>query len=140
MLTRIAKEFQWEMGHRLPFHREGCENIHGHSYKLVVMLEGEPDGNGVVLDYGLVKQTVQPIVLELDHCFIVCQTDDMMMEVLTRSGLKHVVVPFDSTSENLAAWLVTRLASVFQPYRNVHRLGVRISETARVSAECWVDL
>ncbi len=25
---KIAKEFRWEMGHRLPFHEDKCKNIH----------------------------------------------------------------------------------------------------------------
>ena len=39
---KIAKEFRWEMGHRLPEHFGLCKNIHGHSYKMVVEFEGEP--------------------------------------------------------------------------------------------------
>ena len=38
---KIAKEFRWEMGHRLPEHFGLCKNIHGHSYKMIVEFEGE---------------------------------------------------------------------------------------------------
>jgi len=40
---KIAKEFKWEMGHRLPEHFGQCKNIHGHSYKMLVEFEGEID-------------------------------------------------------------------------------------------------
>ena len=35
---KIAKEFRWEMGHRLPLHDGACRNLHGHTYKAVVTL------------------------------------------------------------------------------------------------------
>ncbi|MGA1250362.1 MAG: 6-pyruvoyl trahydropterin synthase family protein, partial [Candidatus Kapaibacteriota bacterium] len=52
MISRIAKEFHWEMGHRLPFHDGGCQNIHGHSYTMRVEVIGEIDpATGMVIDY-----------------------------------------------------------------------------------------
>ena len=42
-VMKIAKEFNWEMGHRLPEHFGKCKNIHGHSYKMMVELEGDLD-------------------------------------------------------------------------------------------------
>jgi len=39
------------MAHRLPFHDGGCRNVHGHSYSMTIELVGEPDRNGMVLDY-----------------------------------------------------------------------------------------
>ena len=56
---KIGKEFRWEMGHRLPLHTRGCQNIHGHSYKLIVEIEGEPGANGMVADYTDLKQIVK---------------------------------------------------------------------------------
>ena len=38
---KVAKEFKWEMGHRLPEHFGNCKNIHGHSYKMIAEFEGE---------------------------------------------------------------------------------------------------
>ena len=33
---KIAKEFRWEMGHRLPEHFGLCKNIHGHCHSYVI--------------------------------------------------------------------------------------------------------
>jgi 6-pyruvoyltetrahydropterin/6-carboxytetrahydropterin synthase len=70
MLTRIAKDFRWEMAHRLPFHEAGCKNVHGHSYRMLVELAGEPMSNGMVLDYFVLKQYIDPLVAEIDHAFL----------------------------------------------------------------------
>jgi 6-pyruvoyltetrahydropterin/6-carboxytetrahydropterin synthase len=64
---KIAKEFKWEMGHRLPEHFDKCKNIHGHSYKMIVELEGEILESGMVMDYYDLKKIINPIVEKLDH-------------------------------------------------------------------------
>ncbi len=52
MESRIAKEFHWEMGHRLPFHQGGCQNIHGHSYTMRVEIIGTIDpATGMVIEH-----------------------------------------------------------------------------------------
>ena len=53
---KIAKEFRWEMGHRLLEHKGKCYNLHGHSYKLLVEFGGEVEPNGMVMDYFDVKK------------------------------------------------------------------------------------
>ena len=59
---KIAKEFRWEMGHRLKFHKGKCINLHGHSYKMMVEFTGDVDENGMVLDYYDVKEIISPLV------------------------------------------------------------------------------
>ncbi|HND76050.1 MAG TPA: 6-carboxytetrahydropterin synthase, partial [bacterium] len=67
--VKIAKEFHWEMAHRLPYHTGGCQNIHGHSYILWVEIEGQPQENGMLLDYAEIKRIVKPMIDTLDHGF-----------------------------------------------------------------------
>jgi len=55
---RIAKEFVWEMSHRLPYHEGNCKNIHGHSYKMELSLEGEPNENGMLIDFYHIERIV----------------------------------------------------------------------------------
>ncbi|MDA3844331.1 MAG: 6-carboxytetrahydropterin synthase, partial [Candidatus Kapabacteria bacterium] len=69
MKTKIAKNFDWEMSHRLPNHDGLCRNIHGHSYKMRVELEGEPNKQSMVIDYYDMKLVISPLLEKLDHCF-----------------------------------------------------------------------
>jgi len=48
---KIAKEFRWEMGHRLPYHNGLCKNVHGHSYQMVIELEGDVNTKGMIIDF-----------------------------------------------------------------------------------------
>ncbi|KXK55174.1 MAG: 6-pyruvoyl tetrahydrobiopterin synthase [Chlorobi bacterium OLB7] len=133
--VRVAKEFHWEMGHRLPFHTGGCQNIHGHSYRLWVEVEGTTDQNGMVMDYFDLKQMIEPIIARIDHSFLCDERDDLMRGFLGQTALKHTVVPFNTTAENLAAWLLDLIAEQLHPLANITGVTVRLHETERTYAE-----
>ncbi len=136
---KIAKEFRWEMGHRLPDHFGKCKNIHGHSYKMMVELEGELDSNGMIIDYYVVKEIIEPIVEKLDHSFMVNQKDNMVIEFLEKLNSKKVVVDFDSTVENITRYLITEIKKAKLP-SNVKGIKVRVCETPDDYAEETTNL
>lgn len=139
--VRIAKEFRWEMGHRLPFHRGQCRNLHGHSYRMRVSIEGVLDANGMVMDFYDLFALVEPIVAMLDHAFI-CDSGDEMMQRFFRDNpdLKVVHVPFTTTVENLCRWIGDQLAAQLRRYPTITRLQIRLYETATAYAECEFTL
>jgi len=132
----IARDFHWEMGHRLPFHEHGCANIHGHSYKLRVELEGTCDEHGMLMDYGEMKLLVMPIIDQLDHCFLCDEGDALMRNFLASTQMKYKIVPFPSTAENLVHYLLEELWMVFEPFRRITKLRLRLRETDVSYAEC----
>ncbi len=72
---KIAKRFRWEAAHRLPWHEGLCRNLHGHSYRMTVELEGEPDARGMVLDFKHLKRVLKPLVDAWDHAILVAESD-----------------------------------------------------------------
>ena len=132
---KIARDFHWEMGHRLPFHESGCANIHGHSYRLRVEIDGTCDEHGMLMDYGDMKRLVMPVLDELDHSFLCDEGDDLMRGFLEGSGLKYKLVPFTSTAENLVLHLLDELWQVFEPWPRVSALTLRLQETEISFAE-----
>ena len=137
MTTRIAKEFHWEMAHRLPYHTGGCQNVHGHSYRLWVEVEGEPDAQGMVMDYLDLKAVVEPLVKQLDHSFLCDRSDEVMMRFFHDNTLKVNYVDFPTTAENLAAYLLKEITLRLRESQNVlvKRLRIRVQETERTYAE-----
>ena len=131
---KIAKEFHWEMGHRLPFHNGKCKNLHGHSYKCMVELTGDPDSNGMVIDYFDVKKVIGPIINELDHSFMVCKDDMEVIEVLEKLNSQKVVVDFETTAENICLFLLDRIKSSNLP-SNIKSVKVKVLETENTYAE-----
>jgi 6-pyruvoyltetrahydropterin/6-carboxytetrahydropterin synthase len=134
-MTRIAKDFRWEMGHRLPFHNGGCQNIHGHSYRMRVTIEGTMDDNGMVLDYFDMKAIVDPIVQRVDHSFLCDNRDEQMLAFFRDNPLKHVIVPFRTTAENITAWFLELVAAELRQFPNIKTLTIRLYETERTYAE-----
>lgn len=134
MPVKVQKEFGWEMGHRLPFH-ESCKNVHGHSYRLVVEVEGDPDQTGMVVDFGLISCLVKPVIDRLDHSFMVDPDDELMLDMLEKSGLKATRVPFLSTAENISAWILDQLAPDLLDRPNVNSVTVQVFETRNSMAQ-----
>ncbi len=131
---KIAKEFHWEMGHRLKFHQGKCKNLHGHSYKSMIELNGEPDSNGMVLDYYDMKSIIGPIIDELDHAFMVHANDKEVLDFLEQIGSRKVVVDFESTAENICLYLLKQIKSSNLP-KNIKSVKVKVLETENTYAE-----
>ena len=64
----ITKIFTFDAAHALTQYYGKCENMHGHTYRLEVTVEGPVAENGMVVDFVLLKRIVKRRVLEkLDH-------------------------------------------------------------------------
>ncbi len=140
MRTTISKQFRWEMGHRLPFHEGLCKNIHGHSYEAHVILSGEPDANGMVMDYYEMKLLIQDKLDELDHSFLCNSSDTVVREFLERNNLKMVLVEFPTTAENIARMLATHVVSNLPAGHRVDAVRLRVFETEKTFAEVEISL
>ena len=136
---KVAKEFHWEMAHRLPEHFGLCKNIHGHSYKMIVVIEGNLNEQGMVIDFYDVEKKINPIVEKLDHSFMVKDDDMLTLEFLEKMNSKKVVVDFESTVENICKYISGEIKSSKLP-NNVSSLAVRVYETPDAYAEVKVNL
>jgi 6-pyruvoyltetrahydropterin/6-carboxytetrahydropterin synthase len=57
--------------HNLRNFRGKCEALHGHNWKVEVVLSGKNlDDSGVVLDFAEVKSTTSEIISEIDHRYL----------------------------------------------------------------------
>lgn len=67
----VLKKFEFDAAHYLPEYNGKCERLHGHTYKLVVKVQGTPDHEGMVIDFIRLKNIVKENVLvHLDHACI----------------------------------------------------------------------
>ena len=125
---KIAKEFKWEMGHRLPEHFGNCKNIHGHSYKMIVAFEGELNQNEMIIDFYDIDSMIKPLIDKLDHAFMVNKNDKVVIEFLDKIKSKKVVVDFNSTVENICNFILKEIRKFDLP-DNIFSISVRIYET-----------
>ncbi len=132
---KIAKNFRWEMAHRLQCHKGKCFNLHGHSYKMEVEFEGNIDVNtGMVLDYFDVKDIVAPLVENLDHTVIIWERDSILIEKITELNSNHVIVPFETTAENIVEYFLGKISKAELP-KEIVKIKVRVCETENTYAE-----
>lgn len=140
MTTKIAKEYCWEMSHRLPFHDGPCKNLHGHSYKMILALEGELDKNSMVLDYYEIDRIIKPLINQLDHAFLCDKDDKLMIEFLATNGFKYSIIPYVTTSENIVTFFLDSIKEKFQKFDNLHKLTIAVYETIDAYAERSISL
>lgn len=108
MLLRLTKEFTFEMAHALTAYEGKCRNIHGHSYRLFVTVEGHPlhqsgaPTDGMVIDFHQLKTIVQEAVVEpFDHALVLPKLSADVQSPLAGYQAKLILVDFQPTTENL---------------------------------------
>ena len=88
----LRKEYWFESAHFIYNHPGKCRNLHGHSYKLFVCIEGTPDREtGMIVDFDdLSKVVSEKVIARLDHRFL------------------NDLIPL-STAENISIWIWEQL-------------------------------
>lgn len=67
----ISRDFNFDAAHRLENYHGKCESLHGHTYKVRVTLAGEPDEEGMIIDFIELRDIVKKEVLDqLDHSYL----------------------------------------------------------------------
>src|SRR5262249_763895 len=63
-LTRIGRTYRFESAHRLPHVPDGhkCKNMHGHNYRIEVVISGKLDERGFVADFSEIDEDVLPLI------------------------------------------------------------------------------
>lgn len=133
-MAQISTTYRWEMGHRLPGHTGGCQNLHGHSYRLEVEICGELGENGMLIDFFDVNAMLQPLLDELDHAFLCDHRDVELQAFISAQGWKLKVIPYPSTAENLCRLFTEQLRPGLHAHANLRAFAVVVAETADASA------
>ena len=68
-IVTISKTFDFDAAHSLPGvpKNHKCARLHGHTYRVEVLLRGEPDVRGFVADYAEIAAAWAPLHDMLDH-------------------------------------------------------------------------
>ncbi len=64
----ISKDFTFAAAHAIRGHTRGCQNLHGHNYRVRLQLCAEElDELGMVLDFADLKELMREILEPFDH-------------------------------------------------------------------------
>jgi 6-pyruvoyltetrahydropterin/6-carboxytetrahydropterin synthase len=70
-MFEVSVEQTFAAGHALRNYKGKCENVHGHNFKVQVVIEGEKlDEAGLLVDFIDVKSAMRTIIERLDHVFL----------------------------------------------------------------------
>ena len=132
MSHQVQKTFSVCTAHRLMDHPGACRNLHGHNYNITVYLEAkELNSQGMVIDFGNVKQLIGTYINNLyDHKTVLQKTDPLLDVLMPVMGNSLTVMDCAPTAENMAETLhknITHLLTV--PYDVVKVVRVDVEET-----------
>lgn len=136
MEQKLRWQGRFDAAHRLLEYAGKCHNLHGHGYEIeveITMFRDSGSSPMFIIDYGDLKK----IVDRYDHAAIVYEADLEFLKVVQSMHSKHVVVPRESTTENLSAVIA---GEILDKLVNLHgRLGqsviVRLHETPKGCCE-----
>ena len=107
----ITKEFTFDAAHHLHCYDGKCKNLHGHTYKLVIMISGYVNDVGISVDFGDVKRIYNEVIkAKLDHRY-----------------LNEVLPNMNTTAENMIVWIWEQLDERLE-LEGLKKLGHRIEE------------
>jgi len=118
-MFEISVEYTFAAGHALRGYKGKCENVHGHNYRVQVMVRGEQlDSTGLLMDFVDLRKGIKGLVERLDHRFL------------------NDLAPFDRvnpSAENLAKYFSDELEPQVRE-RGLQLQAVTVWETDTTSA------
>ena len=86
-----------DCAHFLPGHAK-CGRLHGHTYKIELVVEGETRAGGMVVDFGELRQRARAVLEEYDHRhlneILEFPTVENICELLARRFKESLPFPF----------------------------------------------
>ena len=158
--VRVSKDYLvFASAHFITFKGHQCEALHGHNYRVGVMVEGAVDAECLfVLDFSILKRIVRKLVDEVDHKVLLptqnpklaYRRENGMVQVDYFGKLTYVFPESDcallpvqnSTAEMLAQFLgeATRAELESEGYTHLTRLELEVEENYGQSATFCVQL
>jgi len=119
-MFEVSVEHTFAAGHALRNYKGKCENVHGHNYRIQVVVRGETlDQTGMLADFVELKRLLRAVCEPMDHVFL----NDMQ--------------PFtevNPSAENMARYICERLQSELVQENPVEVAEVKVWETDIQSA------
>jgi 6-pyruvoyltetrahydropterin/6-carboxytetrahydropterin synthase len=81
---------EFDAAHSLPGYQGKCANLHGHTYQVEIVVEGDVGEDGFVMDFYKLKKIIAVALDDLDHSYL------------------NDILP-NPTAETIAQWISDRL-------------------------------
>lgn len=138
----ITKAFTFDAAHALENYNGKCRHIHGHTYHLLVTIQGEIKNekthplNGMIVDFSDLKNWVkQSILCRFDHTLLL-EEDSKNAQLHFPEKEKVYITSYTPTCENMLLDIVSRLKQSIP--EEISLKEVRLQETP-TSFATWTN-
>ena len=119
-MFRLKVQDHFSSAHYLRNYKGSCENLHGHNWKVELLVEGSQLNNlDILIDFKTLKSILKETLNELDH--------KLLNEI---PYFKNV----NPSSERLAEYIFKKIKDKLSQYSNIKVKEVTVYETDKVSA------
>jgi 6-pyruvoyl tetrahydropterin synthase/QueD family protein len=133
-MIAIEKKYHFYAGHRNKNADEKCGRLHGHTYYVTCTFNGGriSEESGITLLFGDIDKLVEPIIKSYDHYFLLYEKDSLC-QVFDLAGEEYISLPFETSAENMAIWLFTRIKN--ETKLPISRIELRETTSSKVVYE-----
>lgn len=139
---KVTKEVTFDSAHMLSNYGGKCRNLHGHTYKLQVSVEGPIAAEGneeyMVTDFNNLKSVLNTVTECFDHAIIFSddhlrgEAENALLEWAQKYSMNYIILPgAKSTSEYIASYIKAQVEYAY-PTKSV---SVKLWETPTSFAE-----
>lgn len=124
-MYEVSVDETFAAAHNLRDYHGKCEDLHGHNYKVRVILTGkELDATGLLYDFVHLKRAIQGVIRELDHKYLneLAPFDKLnpSAENIARHIHDHVAkqlheMPNGTALASVTVWETDTSAATFRP-------------------------
>lgn len=139
---KVTKEVTFDSAHMLSNYKGKCRNLHGHTYKLQVSVEGPIAAEGneeyMVTDFNNLKSVLNTVTECFDHTIIFSddhlrgEAENALLEWAQKYEMSYIILPAaKSTSEYIASYIKAQVECAYP----TKRVSVKLWETPTSFAE-----
>lgn len=141
---KVTKEITFDSAHLLSNYDGKCSNLHGHTYKLQVTLEGNSKNEShMVLDFNILKEILNVTIMDrFDHAIIFSkegirnEAENELLSWAKKWNKRFAIIPGKTTCEDMAPH-IREIIVVELLKRNIScNVSVKLWETPTSFAEC----
>ena len=119
-MFRLKVQDYFSSAHYLKDYKGACEKIHGHNWKVELIVEGsELNSLDILIDFAILKKILKEVLFELDH------------KLLNEIPYFENINP---SSERLAEYIFKKVKEKLSSYPNVKVKEVTVFETEKAGA------
>ncbi len=139
---KVSRDFEFDAAHRVLGHAGACAYLHGHRYRLRVVVEAANlTALGMLIDFGDIKRIVEErLVKKWDHAALFRYDDPLVRAVRAaqpESPDRVVTLPDNPTAEVMARTAFQEIATALP--EGITLAAVTVWETPNCSASIGVS-